>query len=102
MGRIASFIPGIGKPISKALGAVSKVANVASDAIHVSLGKKLDKGISVMNKIQNPVCASIHSRDSPRETLTFPLFFGHFSLAGAAGAVLDAVMKRNLDDEHMF
>jgi len=40
------------------MGAVSKVANVASDAIHVSLGKKLDKGINIMNKIQNPVCTS--------------------------------------------
>ena len=56
--RIANFIPVIGKPLSKAMGVASKVANVASDAIHVSLGKKLDKGMNIMNKIQNPVCAS--------------------------------------------
>jgi hypothetical protein len=54
-GRVASFIPGIGKPISKALSGVSKVANFASDKIHANLGSKLEKGISVMNKIQNPV-----------------------------------------------
>jgi hypothetical protein len=54
-GHVASFIPGVGKPISKALSGVSKVANLASDKIHANLGKKLTKGMNIMNKIQNPV-----------------------------------------------
>jgi hypothetical protein len=53
--RVANFIPGVGKGISKALSGVSKVADFASDKIHANLGKKLEKGMNVMNKIQNPV-----------------------------------------------
>jgi hypothetical protein len=54
-GRVASFIPGVGKPISRALSGVSKVANFASDKIHADLDKKLTTGMNVMDKIQNPV-----------------------------------------------
>ena len=48
--KIVSFIPGIGKPLSKALDGVSKVAGVISDNIHVKLDPKLEKGMDVMNK----------------------------------------------------
>lgn len=53
--KVAKFIPGIGKPISAALNGASKVSNLASNKIHVSLGKKLDKGMKIMDKIRNPV-----------------------------------------------
>ncbi|TFK34385.1 hypothetical protein BDQ12DRAFT_370296 [Crucibulum laeve] len=53
--KAANFIPGIGKPISKAIKAVSAGTNAASNAIHVKLGKKLDKVVSVADKVRNPV-----------------------------------------------
>ena len=49
-GKVASFIPGVGKPIDRAIEGVSKLAGVASDHIHVKLSKKLQKGMNVMNK----------------------------------------------------
>jgi hypothetical protein len=49
-GKVASFIPGVGKPIGQAIGAASKVAGVVSDKIHANLSPKLKKGMSVMNK----------------------------------------------------
>jgi hypothetical protein len=50
VGKVIGFIPGIGKPIDRAIEGISKVAGVISDKIHVRLGKKLDKGMNVMNK----------------------------------------------------
>ena len=50
VGKVASFIPGIGKPIQQAIHGVSKVAGVISDHIHVKLSKKLEKGMKIMNK----------------------------------------------------
>ena len=51
-GTVAGFIPGVGKPIGKALQAESKVTGAISDKIHANLGKKLDKGVNVINKAQ--------------------------------------------------
>ena len=50
VGKVAGFIPGIGKPLGKAIEGVSKVAGVVSDRIHVKLPAKLQKGMDVMNK----------------------------------------------------
>jgi hypothetical protein len=50
VGHVASFIPGVGKPIQAAIKGATKVAGVISDHIHVNLGKKLEKGMNVMNK----------------------------------------------------
>ena len=50
IGKVANFIPVIGKPLSKYIGGVSKVAGVISDHIHVKLSSKLQKGMNVMNK----------------------------------------------------
>ena len=49
IGKVAGFIPEIGKPIEKAIDGVSKAAGMISDKIHVKLGAKLDKGMKVMN-----------------------------------------------------
>lgn len=54
--KVAKFIPVVGKVVSTALKAESKVEEIASDAIHVQLSKKLTTGISVLKKIQHPVC----------------------------------------------
>jgi len=50
VGKVASFIPGIGKPIDEAIDGVSKVAGVISDHIHVKLPAKLQTGVNDMNK----------------------------------------------------
>ena len=50
VGKFASFIPGIGKPIQQAIHGVSKVAGVVSDHIPAKLSKKLEKGMNIMNK----------------------------------------------------
>jgi hypothetical protein len=55
VGHVASFIPGVGKAISKGLSGVSKLADFASDKIHANLGAKLNKGMDVMNKIEHPL-----------------------------------------------
>jgi hypothetical protein len=47
--KVASFIPGVGKIISKGLEAESKLTGFISDKIHANLGKKLEKGMKVMN-----------------------------------------------------
>lgn len=74
--KVAKFIPGIGKPISTALDAASKVTGLAAQKIPANLGGKLQKGFDVMNKIKNPV-------------------------GGAAGAVIGA-LRRDIDDESVF
>jgi len=50
VGKVVGFIPGIGKPLGRAIEGVSKVAGVVSDRIHVQLPGKLQKGMDVMNK----------------------------------------------------
>jgi hypothetical protein len=50
VGKVAQFIPAIGKPIQQAIHGVSKVAGVISDHIHAKLSSKLQKGMNVMNK----------------------------------------------------
>jgi len=50
VGKVAGYIPAIGKPIDKAIEGVSKVAGVVSDHIHAKLSSKLQKGMNVMNK----------------------------------------------------
>ena len=50
VGKVAGFIPGIGKPIDRAIEGISKVAGVISDHIHVKLPGKLQKGMDIMNK----------------------------------------------------
>ena len=50
VGKVAGFIPVIGKPLDRAIEGVSKVAGVISDHIHVKLPSKLQKGMDVMNK----------------------------------------------------
>jgi hypothetical protein len=48
--KVASFIPGIGKPLSKAIEAESKIAGFVSDHINVKLPDNLEKGMKVMEK----------------------------------------------------
>ena len=48
--KVVRFIPGIGKPLSKAMEGVSAAAGAISDRIKVKLPGKLEKGMKVMNK----------------------------------------------------
>ena len=48
--KVVRFIPGIGKPLSKAMEGASKAAGAISDKIKVKLPPKLEKGMKVMNK----------------------------------------------------
>lgn len=50
--KAVGFIPGIGKPLSKAMEVVSTVENVGSKKIHANFGShgKLEKGMNIMNK----------------------------------------------------
>ena len=50
VGKVVGFIPGIGKPLDRAIEGVTKVAGVISDHIHVKLSPKLEKGMKVMDK----------------------------------------------------
>jgi hypothetical protein len=50
VGKVASFIPDVGKPLERAIVGVSKVAGVVSDKIHTNLSPKLQKGMNVMKK----------------------------------------------------
>jgi hypothetical protein len=50
IGKVASFIPEVGKPIERAIHGVSKAAGAISDHIHAKLSAKLQKGMKVMNK----------------------------------------------------
>jgi hypothetical protein len=54
VGRVANFIPGVGKAISSVANGVSRVANFVSDKIPVKLPAKLQKGVNIMNDIQDP------------------------------------------------
>jgi phage-related protein len=56
VGKVANFIPGIGKPLSKAIDAESKIAGFVSDHINVKLPDNLEKGMKVMetaNKVMD-------------------------------------------------
>ncbi|KIM43490.1 hypothetical protein M413DRAFT_443414 [Hebeloma cylindrosporum] len=75
--KVVGFIPGVGKPLGRALKAASMGTNALSNKIHVSLGKKLDKGMKIMDKIRNPV-------------------------SGAGGKALDAVLRREEDEQWVF
>jgi len=71
--------------------------------IPADLGPKLDKGMKIMDTIQDPVCASkLFLASFERDPdISHPLFL-RTSAAGVAGEVLDAVLKRDLDEERFF
>ena len=48
--KVVNFIPGIGKPLSKAIDAESKIAGFVSDHINVKLPDNLEKGMNIMEK----------------------------------------------------
>ena len=50
VGKVVSFIPGVGKPIGQALEGVSKVTGLVSDKIHAKLSPGLQKAVNGMNK----------------------------------------------------
>jgi hypothetical protein len=50
VGKVVGFIPGIGKPLDRAIEGVTKIAGVISDHIHVKLPANLEKGMKVMDK----------------------------------------------------
>jgi len=54
VGRVASFIPGVGKVVSKGLKYASAGLDKASDAIHANLGG-FGKAMNVMDKIEHPL-----------------------------------------------
>jgi len=76
--HVAAVIPGVGKPIGLALSNFSKSADFAQQQIHVSLGSKLDKYMKVMDRIQHPLGT------------------------GAAGKILDAVLKRDVEEQRLY
>ncbi|KAF9479867.1 hypothetical protein BDN70DRAFT_920941 [Pholiota conissans] len=53
--KVANFIPGIGKAVSKGIEAVSTVRDKISNAIHVNIGGKLGKAMHRMDKAQKVV-----------------------------------------------
>jgi gas vesicle protein len=77
-GRVANFvpIPGLNKAASKALKYASFGLDKGSDAIHADLGK-FGSAMKVMDKIQHP-------------------------FSGVAGAVMEAVLKRDADEEQIL
>jgi len=74
--HVAGLIPGVGTSVGKALAGVSKVADFTGSKIHVSLGSKLDKVMKIMDRIQHPI-------------------------GGTAGKILDTVLKRDMEGEHL-
>jgi phage-related protein len=61
LGRVAGFIPGVGKVIGKAIGGISKLGNFISDKIPGQLTGALARGSDVLNKINNPFSKYIPS-----------------------------------------
>ena len=53
--HVAAFVPGVGKPLGRALKFASKAADIASDQIPVKLDGKWAKASSTMDLIKNPV-----------------------------------------------
>jgi hypothetical protein len=78
--KVAGFIPGVGKPIGKALKGASAVTNAISNKIPAKLGSKLDKGMKVMDTIRNPMSAVKGKAGK------------------AAGKALDAILRREEDE----
>jgi hypothetical protein len=89
--KIAKFIPVVGKAVSTALNVESKVTGLASNAIHVDLGAKLDKGMQIMNKIQHPVSEYHRFFLSEYFGQNIDLFVRR--TGGALGAVVDALRR---------
>jgi hypothetical protein len=50
VGKVASFIPAVGKPVQQAIHAATKIAGVISDHIPAKLPPNLQKGMDVMEK----------------------------------------------------
>ena len=71
VGKVAGFIPAIGKPIGRAIEGVSKVAGVISDKIHAKLSNKLEKGMKVMNKANKVMGFIPRRRDLSEEEEAF-------------------------------
>ena len=71
LGHVASFIPGIGKPIQAAIHGVSAVAGIASDKIHANLSPQLQKGMNVMNKADQIMSYIPRRRDLSEEEESF-------------------------------
>ena len=71
VGKVAGFIPAIGKPIDRAIEGVSKVAGVISDHIHAKLSNKLEKGMKVMNKADKIMGYIPRRRDLSEEEEAF-------------------------------
>jgi len=76
--KLANFIPGVGKTLSKGLKAGSAALDLGSNAIHADVsGGGLGKAMGIMDKIQHP-------------------------LSGVGGQVLDAVLsKRDIGGEEL-
>jgi hypothetical protein len=66
-GKIIGFIPGIGKPIDRAIEGLSKAAGAISDRIHVKLSAKLEKGMKVMDKADKIMSYIPRRRDFSEE-----------------------------------
>jgi hypothetical protein len=57
--KIASYaavvIPGIGEPVGKTLGTISKVSDFASSKIPAKLSPGLEKGMNILDKVEHPL-----------------------------------------------
>jgi hypothetical protein len=67
VGKVISFIPGIGKPIQEAIHAATTIAGTISDHIHVKLPPKLEKGMKIMNKADTVMSLIPRRRDFSEE-----------------------------------
>lgn len=104
VGRVAGFIPGVGKLVGKAIGGISKAADIVAEKIPVDLGDKLNKGMKVMSAIQNPF-----GEYPPSITQRLSFNFWNYSdftlccsstylgtvLKGTAGKIADILLKRD-------
>jgi hypothetical protein len=55
VGRVAGFIPGVGKLVGKAISGISKGVDIASSKIPGELGGGFNKAMGIMDKIQHPI-----------------------------------------------
>jgi hypothetical protein len=55
VGKVANFIPGVGRAVKEVTDGVSRLANFVSDKINVKLPAKLQRGVNIMKEIQNPL-----------------------------------------------
>ena len=97
--HLVSWIPGVGKPIGRAMKEWAEVQNTASDAIHVHVSDKWDRASRVMDRIQHPL-------SEYRSLFPSPSIWNYSdkcsSPEGAAGAAFDAIMKRDAEQEHLY